>query len=57
MLRPMSDASPDMIKNVPLFAGLDEKELRSIASPMRERTFPAGGNVVEFAPKRAANDA
>jgi CRP/FNR family transcriptional regulator len=31
-----------MLKKVPLFAGLDNKELTQIASSMRERRFKAG---------------
>lgn len=32
----------DQLKRVPLFAGLDDKHLKSIASSMHERTFGAG---------------
>lgn len=39
--------SLDTLRRVPLFAGLDDKELQSIASSMRERTFKAGQPVVE----------
>ena len=34
--------STDQLKHVPLFAGLEEKHLKSIASSMHERTFKAG---------------
>ena len=47
MLAAMSDAPIDLLKRVPLFAGLDDRELKSIAAPMRDRTFPAGTRVVE----------
>jgi CRP-like cAMP-binding protein len=40
-------ASSDILKNVPLFAGLDERELEQIASTMRERKFSAGETVTE----------
>jgi CRP/FNR family cyclic AMP-dependent transcriptional regulator len=40
-------ASPDMLKKVPLFAGLDNKELQQIASSMRERKFKAGDTVTQ----------
>ena len=34
--------STDQLKQVPLFAGLGDKELKSIADSMHERTFKAG---------------
>ncbi len=40
-------ASSDVIKNVPLFAGLDRRELEQIAASMRERKFAAGDTVTE----------
>ena len=40
-------ASVDMLKKVPLFAGLDDKELGQIASSMRERRFNAGDSVTQ----------
>jgi CRP/FNR family transcriptional regulator, cyclic AMP receptor protein len=39
--------SLETLRRVPLFASLDDKELQSIASSMRERTFQAGQPVVE----------
>jgi CRP/FNR family transcriptional regulator len=36
-----------MLKKVPLFSGLDEKELSAIASSMRERKFRAGDTVTQ----------
>jgi len=36
-----------VIKNVPLFAGLDRRELEQIAASMRERKFAAGDTVTE----------
>ncbi|MGH2977823.1 MAG: cyclic nucleotide-binding domain-containing protein [Gaiellaceae bacterium] len=36
-----------MLKRVPLFAGLDNKELNAIASSMRERRFKAGDTVTQ----------
>jgi len=36
-----------LIEQVPLFAGLDQRELRSIAESLKDRSFPAGGTVVE----------
>jgi CRP/FNR family transcriptional regulator, cyclic AMP receptor protein len=43
----VAGASPDMLKKVPLFSGLDEKELQAIASSMRERKFRAGDTVTQ----------
>jgi len=40
-------ASSAILKNVPLFAGLDDRELEQIASTMRERKFGAGDIVTE----------
>ena len=43
----VAGASTDMLKKVPLFAGLDNKELQEIASSMRERRFRAGDTVTQ----------
>ncbi|HEX6952786.1 MAG TPA: cyclic nucleotide-binding domain-containing protein [Gaiellaceae bacterium] len=43
----MAGASTDMLRKVPLFAGLDEKELQEIANSMRERRFSAGDTVTQ----------
>jgi len=40
-------ATVDMLKLVPLFAGLEKRELEQIAGSMRERRVAAGGMVVE----------
>ena len=40
-------ATVDMLKRVPLFAGLEKRELEQIAGSMRERRVAAGGMVVE----------
>jgi len=40
-------ASVDILKKVPLFAGLDKRELEEIASSMRERRFKAGDTVTQ----------
>ena len=39
--------SVDVLKKVPLFAGLDDRELQAIAGSMRERKFSAGDTVTE----------
>ena len=36
-----------MLKKVPLFAGLNDRELQEIASSMRERRFKAGDTVTQ----------
>ena len=43
----MARASADVLKKVPLFAGLDKRELDQIAATMRERRFSAGDTVTE----------
>ena len=43
----MARASSDVLKRVPLFAGLDDRELEQIAATMRERRFSAGDTVTE----------
>jgi CRP-like cAMP-binding protein len=40
-------ASADVLKKVPLFAGLDDREVEQIAATMRERRFSAGDKVTE----------
>lgn len=40
-------ASIESLKRVPLFAGLNDKELDEIASSMRERRFKAGDTVTQ----------
>jgi len=43
----VAKASAETLQNVPLFAGLDKKELESIAASMRERRFDAGDTVTQ----------
>jgi CRP-like cAMP-binding protein len=40
-------ASADVLKKVPLFSDLDDRELEQIAGSMRERTFSAGETVTQ----------
>jgi CRP-like cAMP-binding protein len=40
-------ASSDVLKKVPLFAGLDDRELGQIAASMKERRFQAGDTMTE----------
>jgi CRP-like cAMP-binding protein len=47
MLRRMASAPVELIKGVPLFSDLDDRELRQIAQSMKERTFDAGDVVTE----------
>jgi CRP/FNR family cyclic AMP-dependent transcriptional regulator len=42
----MTDVS-DLLKRVPLFAELDNKEREAIAKSMRQRTFKAGSTVTQ----------
>jgi CRP/FNR family transcriptional regulator, cyclic AMP receptor protein len=43
----VAEASADTLRKVPLFAGLDERDLKQIASSMRERRFKAGDTVTQ----------
>ena len=43
----VASASADILRRVPLFAGLDNKELDQIASSLRERRFKAGDVVTQ----------
>jgi CRP-like cAMP-binding protein len=43
----VAGAPVDTLKKVPLFAGLEDKELQQIASSMRERKFHAGDTVTQ----------
>jgi len=43
----MARASADVLKKVPLFAGLDDRELEQISATMRERRFSNGDTVTE----------
>lgn len=47
MLSRMATAPVDLIKRVPLFADLDDRELKEIAASMKERTFRGGDTVTE----------
>lgn len=43
----VAKASVDMLKNVPLFADLDARELEQISASMRERRFAKGATVTQ----------
>jgi CRP/FNR family transcriptional regulator, cyclic AMP receptor protein len=43
----MATVSSDTLKKVPLFSGLDKRELDTIASSMRERRYKAGDTVTK----------
>jgi CRP/FNR family cyclic AMP-dependent transcriptional regulator len=47
MLLAMPGAPPDLIKRVPLFSDLGDRELKQVANSMKERTFRAGDKVTE----------
>jgi CRP-like cAMP-binding protein len=38
----MDDNRIELVRNVPLFSGLDKRDLRDVASTMKERRFDAG---------------
>ncbi|MDX6370024.1 MAG: family transcriptional regulator, cyclic receptor protein [Gaiellaceae bacterium] len=41
----MADGATDLLKRVPIFSDLDNKELGRIAASMKQRTFNAGDTV------------
>jgi CRP-like cAMP-binding protein len=43
----MATAPVDLIRRVPLFSDLSDRELRDVASSMKERTFKAGDTVMQ----------
>ena len=43
----MASEATDLLKSVPLFAGLDPRELETIARTVHERTFAPGEMVAE----------
>ena len=45
MNRPMSKPTPELLRNVSLFAGLDDRELESLADEFNERRFSAGDKI------------
>ena len=45
MNRPMAKPTPDLLRNVPLFSGLDDSELESLADEFNERRFSAGDTI------------
>jgi CRP-like cAMP-binding protein len=45
MIRAMADAPVDALRQVPLFAELDNRELRLLSRQMHERRFPEGAEV------------
>lgn len=45
MNRPMASPSPELLRNVRLFASLEEKDLQSLAEEFSERRFSAGDKV------------
>ena len=45
MNRPMAKPTPALLRNVPLFSDLDERDLESLAEEFNERRFSAGDTV------------
>jgi CRP/FNR family transcriptional regulator, cyclic AMP receptor protein len=41
----MAKPTPDLLRNVPLFSGLDDRELGSLADEFNERRFSAGDSI------------
>jgi CRP-like cAMP-binding protein len=50
----VAQATPAMLKHVPLFADLDNRELAEIAGSMRERRFASGDTVTQAGAPGAA---
>ena len=53
----VADATVEMLKNVPLFSGLDRRELDEIAATMRERQVAAALSRLAGAPRPSASPA
>ena len=47
MLLAMADPPIDLVKQVPLFSDLNERELKQVAASMKERTFRTGDHITE----------
>ena len=45
MNRPMAKPTPDLLRRVSLFSGLDDKELTSLADEFNERRFSPGDSI------------
>jgi len=45
MNRPMAKPTPDLLRKVPLFSTLDDRELESLADEFNERRFSAGDSI------------
>jgi len=45
MNRPMAKPTPALLRKVPLFSGLDDKELASLAEEFNERRFSPGDSI------------
>ena len=47
MLRAMPESQVELLKRVPLFSDLDDRELKQLAASMKERTFASGDAITE----------
>jgi CRP/FNR family transcriptional regulator, cyclic AMP receptor protein len=47
MLLAMAEAATELLKQVPLFSDLNDRELKQVAGSMKERTFDAGQTVTQ----------
>lgn len=45
MNRPMAKPTPDLLRKISLFSGLDDRELESLAEEFNERRFSAGDRI------------
>ena len=45
MNRPMAKPTPDLLRKISLFSGLDDRELESLADEFNERRFSAGDRI------------
>ncbi len=43
----MANAPVELVERVPLFTGLDKRELKTLTASLRDRVFPAGTVVVQ----------
>jgi CRP/FNR family transcriptional regulator, cyclic AMP receptor protein len=47
MLLAMAEAATELLRRVPLFSDLSDRELKQVADSMKERTFDAGQTVTQ----------
>jgi len=47
MNRAMANPSIELLRNVPLFSGLEDRDLENLSEEFNQRSFPAGHSVAE----------